>query len=82
MAIMPSNVLYLIVPSYLDDDNLRSKSLTNEVSMSELHGVNIKVGRDLSGIVNLGEISGSVTNSINQLAPSSSPHSARNGMVK
>ena len=43
------------------------------VLMSELHPINIQVGRDLSGIVNLGEISGTVTNSINQLAPSSSP---------
>jgi hypothetical protein len=35
--------------------------------------INIQVGGDLSGIVNLGEISGAVTNSINQLPPSSSP---------
>lgn len=32
--------------------------------------ININVGRDISGIVNLGSISGSVTNAINQL-PSS-----------
>jgi hypothetical protein len=42
-----------------------------ENSMSEQSSININIGRDLSGLLNIGEISGNVTNTINRL-PSSS----------
>lgn len=41
--------------------------------MSEQPSINIKAGRDISGVVNLGTISGSVTNSIDQLPASPEP---------
>lgn len=44
-----------------------------ENPMSEKSSINIQVGRDISGIVNLGTITGSVTNAINQLPASSDP---------
>lgn len=41
--------------------------------MSENPSINIQAGRDISGVVNLGTISGSVTNTINQLPASPDP---------
>ncbi len=41
--------------------------------MSENPSINIQAGRDISGVVNLGTISGSVTNTINQLSASPAP---------
>jgi hypothetical protein len=41
--------------------------------MSEQPSINIQAGRDISGLVNLGTISGNVTNAINQLSLSSEP---------
>ena len=41
--------------------------------MTEKASINIQVGRDISGVLNLGSISGNVSNAINQLPSSLEP---------
>lgn len=42
-------------------------------TVSEQHGISFNIGGDLSGIVNLGQISGNVTNTVQQLPDSPDP---------